>query len=992
MDLAIWSYDNTNEIFDFITEEFTNITGVPAESFIDWDSWEAIIHPDDLPLFNSMTTKVHLGLPDNSEYRIVHANGQIRVIQVRVIPTKIRSRDITRMNGVVVDITCQKTLEEALTHNNAMYRLIAENTRDFLGIIDVKGTIQFTSDSYQSLLGYDVRFMTGTSSFDYIHQEDRKDVFRILSQAVHERMSKQIRFRLIHSEGHTIPIEYLGTPVLGVDGEVECIVVIGRDITEQVRIEEKLKDSEERYRRLIELLPLPIATHQNGKMMYMNPAGLKLVGARDSSEIIGIPIIDFIHPDDVQIAKAKDRAAFVKVTKYISSVEFKLIRLDGQIIEAEVTELFDEETQTTLSVLNDVTGRRRIERALQESNERYRRMVELSPMTIVVYKDNTLIYVNPAGLRLIRANDPYDVVGKSPLAFVHPKDSDLARERMKHMLQMGNSSFGEYRLIRLDGAVVDVSITSIHDPQSLTVQLVLVDITARKQAEMALLESEEMNRRLVELSPEAIILHSDYEFIYVNPAAVALFGATRDIIGQSILDRIHPDDREKAASRIDKVYMQMYTSPFTEQKVIRYDGSVGDAEVITTPISYMGTNAGLTIVRDNTKRKKTEEQRKIAEDKLLESEDRYSRLQTSLDRFSGDLFGVMKVQELEYRLIHEVKNMINSSKVSLIEVAQDGQINVRCGNHLPEAVPSNLSEWNERLLLCTMVDTADGHLLKLGEHRDRNYLLCINEKPLALTLKPNRIWLETICRYVSVLYDNFRVIEDLTNELKRITSHQAAPSWLLRLLFQLSEHERKRLSQDLHDAALQEQIIWYRKLDHLLSDKLLPVQLHEPLDQIKQGLLDVIYQIRITCNELRPPLLKEEGLVSSLEALFEFTQLRANYSIQFEYADFHYSLLDDEIVGLYRIVQELLANATKHSNATKVNISLTNRPGWLQLIYEDNGIGMDINNVEDNFVSMGVYGMKERVRSMNGTIEFKSSPNKGLAIYMNIPIPSEINH
>ena len=154
-------------------------------------------------------------------------------------------------------------------------------------------------------------------------------------------------------------------------------------------------------------------------------------------------------------------------------------------------------------------------------------------------------------------------------------------------------------------------------------------------------------------------------------------------------------------------------------------------------------------------------------------------------------------------------------------------------------------------------------------------IVCIGGEAPLLMIQAKKIWLETITRYASVLYDNFRVIEDLTRELEKLgSSQQIMPLWLLRLMLHLSENERKRLSQDLHDAALQEQIIWYRKLNQITSDLDLPEHLRPQLEEIEQGLLDVIYQIRITCNELRPPLLKEEGLERSLEALFEFTQLR----------------------------------------------------------------------------------------------------------------------
>ncbi len=217
-------------------------------------------------------------------------------------------------------------------------------------------------------------------------------------------------------------------------------------------------------------------------------------------------------------------------------------------------------------------------------------------------------------------------------------------------------------------------------------------------------------------------------------------------------------------------------------------------------------------------------------------------------------------------------------------------------------------------------------------------------------------------------------------------SLQAPPNWLLRLMFQISENGRKRLSQDLHDAVLQDQMALYRHLNQVLTDEPLAPEAHKQLEAISQGLLDVIYQIRLVCNDLRPPLLKEEGLVSSLELLFEHTQLRSDYSILFDADVIHAEIAEDHATGLYRIVQELLANASKHSEANQVTFRLISTKAGFQLIYKDNGIGMDTEKTGTSFVSMGLRGIKERVRSMNGTIVLQSFPNRGLSIRIHIPL------
>ncbi|MFJ8265691.1 PAS domain S-box protein [Peribacillus asahii] len=1004
IDAAIWSYNDGLQKISYVSEGLEKITGYPSEKFIDQKSWESIIHPDDVSIFRKLSANLRQGSSDISEYRIIHASGDIRWIENRIIPTMDESGNMIRLDGVLINITSRKRMEAALHRSEqqynknkkelieteAMYRLIADNMTDLVGVININGTIRYASSSYKRLLGCNDEQVLDTSALDYIHPEDVAYVQNEFVNMIQTGTNKQVRFRLVHAEGYPVYVDCVGTPVLGDNGKVESIVAVSRNITERVQIERELKESEERYRRLIELSPQPMVSYHNGKFTYINQVGIDLLGADRADEIIGKSILDIVHPDYWEIAKK--RVQLLKEKKVNKPLEYKIIRLDGPNIEVEITGIYDNKTQSALSVFNDITERKKMEKALKESEERYRRLVELSPVGISIYKDDQFMYVNPTGMKVVGAKRPEDIVGTAPLDWVHPDDKELVKELMENTLHNGYSSPMEYKIFRLDGDVIHVSATTIYDSKSSSVQLVFEDITSRKRVEQALLESEELNRRLVEFSPEAIVYHCDYQFIYVNPAGLALFGASSldDLIGRPITDVFHPDFLETSASRIKGVYANQRNAPLTEVKLVRLDGTIIDAEVIITPIPYMGKNAGLSLVRDITKRKQAEDERNHVYQIISEREERYFRLQTSLDRFSHDLFGVMKVSELEKKFVKEVQDVIQSTNVSLIEVDKNNKVVVKRGNqNVQKKVLRDILLSDFRMKgfpISEMIEMSNGYFLKIGEINGRSCLLYIGEKPQSLKLTSKRVWLKTISRYVSVLYDNFRLIEDLTNELEEITSNQVTPPWLLRLLFNLSENERKHLSQDLHDSALQEQIIWYRRLDQLSGNPAIPPYLRKQLEQITEGLLDVIYQIRITCNELRPPMLKEEGLVSSLEALFECTQMRSNYSIQFEASHFQHSLHDELLIGLYRIVQELLANAMKHSNATQVCITLSSQCDCVQLMYEDNGIGMDVNGVENgSFNSMGIYGMKERVRSLVGDIEFQSSRNNGLTVFISIP-------
>lgn len=1088
IDVAIWSFDLvTRKVF--ISDAIVKITGYPIEKASEVRFLSDIAHIDEIPLIKGITEDVKQGISDLSEYRIIHASGEVRWLQVSIIPSMDKFQTVFRHDGAVIDITARKAMEEALQRseqrykslfeynadavceldllgniidmnqaaenitgerlhsiadhrpimnifdaphtqqitdyfkraiegypstytvtsrhkdgrvmywdmknipvqvNNSIvgafaiakdvtvnreierkladreaeYRLIADNMKDMMGILDYKGNFIVASPSSEKILGIPEGLIKDTTILEYIHPDDRQYLVDQILNMLQTRGSKLLRSRFIHADGYTIYLESLCTPVIGPEGEIENIVIVSRDISKRVKVENELRESEERYRRLIDLSPQPMVLIRQSKVGYINSAGLHMLGATNADELVGKSIFDYIHLD--YRVEGMNRMMQLIDKHYLGSTEYKIIRMDGQVIETEVIGIYDEIAETILILIKDVTERLKMERALQESEESYRRLVELSPVAIAVYKAGEISYINPAGARMLGIELTGDTIERNLMDWIHPNYREGVSEAMENTMLNGYSIPAEYQVVRSDGHVIVVSMLSIYDSQSASIQLMFEDITERKRVEQALLESEELNRQIVELSPEAIVLHSDYKFIDVNSAALVLFGVSSmsELVGRSIFECAHPDNWTLIQERMGEIYRQQRVSSApVEQKVIRSDGEIIDVEVVANSIPYKGEYAAISLFRDIRDRKRAERDRKFAMKIIRESEKRYFRLQTSLDEFSHDLFGVMKIPQMEQRLLQEVREILNVSNVRLIEVER------------------NKDE------LCEIMETDKGYYLKLDENKGKGYLLCIDEKPPSLQVTSIRVWLKTIGRYVSVLFDNFLLIEDLTKELEQAASGQVAPTWLLRFMFNLSENERKRLAQDLHDSALQEQIIWYRKLDILLTDKAVTGELKEQLGQIAEGLLNVVYQLRITCNELRPPMLIRDGLVSSLEALFDFTQLRANYGIHFDAGHFNHKLHDDVLIGLYRIVQELLANATKHSNATKVHIQLYSQGDRIRLEYEDNGIGMDLTRTEEShsLTSMGMSGMKERVRSMDGTIQWCSPENQGLSIYISIP-------
>src|SRR6185369_7906680 len=143
-------------------------------------------------------------------------------------------------------------------------------------------------------------------------------------------------------------------------------------------------------------------------------------------------------------------------------------------------------------------------------------------------------------------------------------------------------------------------------------------LVERHRIGKALKESEERYRNLVELSPDAIVVHHDGKFTYVNPAALTLWGASsaEDLIGKSILDVVHPDYHDHVRERVDYIQRFQKSTELAEQKCLRLDGSELDVEVTGLPFTSEGQSAVLAVYRDVTEKKQAREALRKAEKRL----------------------------------------------------------------------------------------------------------------------------------------------------------------------------------------------------------------------------------------------------------------------------------------------------------------------------------------------------------------------------------------
>jgi diguanylate cyclase (GGDEF)-like protein/PAS domain S-box-containing protein len=237
------------------------------------------------------------------------------------------------------------------------------------------------------------------------------------------------------------------------------------------------------------------------------------------------------------------------------------------------------------------------------------------------------IRVNPALCQILGYSEQ-ELLAKNFQSITHPEDLSPKLSRISQVLKGEIRSFQmENRYLHRDGhtvpALLSVSLVCDRKDKPLVLCYQLQDISERKQAEEKLRGSEDSYRRLVELSPDAILVQRRGTIIYANAACSALLGASspEELLGKPVLQFVHPDDREAVKKKRIEIVRQdpgAPPPPRTERRYIGLDGREVDVEVVINRIVYQSEPATEAILRDISERKQAEAQLREANQNLAE--------------------------------------------------------------------------------------------------------------------------------------------------------------------------------------------------------------------------------------------------------------------------------------------------------------------------------------------------------------------------------------
>jgi PAS domain S-box-containing protein len=502
------------------------------------------------------------------------------------------------------------------------YRELVEQAADIIYTRDMEGCVTSINEAGARFFGRPISEMVGAPLSGLLGEDAAAE---IIAETKEHLSDEPLRWVHWVNDALGTPHYLEGMITLERDAEGKllggrCVV---RDITQRKRAEEALRESEERYRRLVELSPETIIVHAAGKFVYINTAGIKLLGADSPEQIIGKPILDVVHPDYLETVKARIKQLQVDGSQ-TDLIEEKLIRLDGQVIDVEVAGIpitYSGKPAIQL-VVREITERKRAEEAIQREKEFSERLINSSVDGILAFDRNCLYTVWNQAMERISGISHEETIGKCAFD-VFPFLKESGEDQFFHDALAGKTVVANDRPYKTragrEGFFAGHYSPLFSEAGEIVGGLALIrDITERKAAEEALRQSEERYRDLFENANDLIYTHDlKGNFTSLNKTGEKITGYTRaEALEMNMAQVVVPEQLEKARQMITHKQSEDVSTVY-ELDIKAKDERRVSLEVSTRLIYQDGQPIGVQgIGRDVTKRKRVEAELQASESEL----------------------------------------------------------------------------------------------------------------------------------------------------------------------------------------------------------------------------------------------------------------------------------------------------------------------------------------------------------------------------------------
>jgi len=540
-------------------------------------------------------------------------------------------------------LSAYESSEEELRRSQLYHRYIAENTTDFITILTLEAVFTYVSPSHH-LLGYEPSELVGKPGLDFVHPDDIEPLDSLLMEYASlgmdelQRLKDQssaeaISFRIVDKSGKWHHMEATANLVGEVEGESFSILLVSRDVTDRIRVEdalrqayeqlekrivertselakanedlrdeiierrraeEAIRSSEERFRLLFEYAPDACYLNDlEGVLLDSTSAAEEMTGYT-REELIGhtfmkmnllpssqIPSVARLlarnalgnptGPDEIILNKKDNTQVIAEIQTYpVRIAEKRLVlgiarditrrkQVEGELgkyrnhLENLVRDRTKELGEANKRLEKDITERKLVERALQESEEKLRLTVEAVTEGIVVIDlKGRILQVNQAAVQLQDFNTREELTGRDIFQFVSLKDRARAVADFQQVVENERRKDTEYRIITKAGLERDVEVSAgvLKDAGSVAIGVVcsIKDVSERKQAEANLQADKELIENILTTMPNAVlVLRRDLSVILANQTFYECFQLERGAVVDGLLDQLVPEQNVSRA-------------------------------------------------------------------------------------------------------------------------------------------------------------------------------------------------------------------------------------------------------------------------------------------------------------------------------------------------------------------------------------------------------------------------------------------------------------
>lgn len=431
------------------------------------------------------------GIPILLEFWAVRKNGEIFPKDVVVNRGKRLGKNVLIITAR--DISERKKTEIELKKSQDKLKNVFNLANSGIVLADLEGNFLEFNNWWPKMTGYTEEEFSQMKNFSLAHPDELE-----ISKKWHERLINgkidkyQLEKKYIRKDKSIFWGESSVSAIKDKNNKIVSTIGIVTDITERKLTEESLRESEEKYRGLVENSPDGIITYVDDKISYANAEALRIVGANHTEQVLGKSVLEFIHPDSLE--SIIQRMIEVTRDKHASMiVEEKLLSLTGELIYAElkaIPTLFEQQNAIQV-IIHDITERKHDQYKIRQLSQ----AVEQSPVAIVITNTKGIIeYVNPKFIETT-GYALEEILGNNPRILKSDYTSANDYKNLWKTISSGKEWFGEFHNKKKDGSLYWelASISPISTEQGKITHYIAIkeDITERKNIEKQLIEAKE---------------------------------------------------------------------------------------------------------------------------------------------------------------------------------------------------------------------------------------------------------------------------------------------------------------------------------------------------------------------------------------------------------------------------------------------------------------------------------------------------------------------